>query len=354
MRLRGSSIALIVMAACALLLMTYSLQLHYDYNILSSQYAGLQKSYNALSLDYARLRNDYNVLSSRFSDLQASYERLSGQYSSLERSYNALSNEYSSLKTKYMNLESKYSQLASECIQLNDTITYMIHTMNSYGLAKEAMPRVLSSYAVSATSSAVYDAGVSKSDFWGSIQKIYEYIRPPNVDYAQDIEVPIWYVGETIRLDDRTYIYSVQYYNRWDYIQTPELTLKIKKGDCDDQAVLAYAMIKYYMRSVYGTDYALYMAYVAFSGGGAHMAVVMPVQGGNICIIDPAGHYLTSTWYGRITSRPALEELQRYSNHWASQGVGSIKYMELWSIGLDGSPSVVAKGTIEEVAWALS
>jgi hypothetical protein len=28
--------------------------------------------------------------------------------------------------------------------------------------------------------------------------------------------------------------------------------------------------------------------------------------------------------------------------------------MELWSIGLDGSPYVVAKGTIEGVAWALS
>jgi hypothetical protein len=211
--------------------------------------------------------------------------------------------------------------------------------MNSYGLAKEAMPRVLNSYAVSATSSAVYDAGASKSDLWGSIEKIYSYIAS-SIKYVQDIEMPIWYVSETIKLNDRIYIYSVKYYNRWDYIQTPELTLKIRQGDCDDQAVLAYAMIKYYMRSVYGTDYALYMAYVAFSGGGAHMAVVMPVQGGNICIIDPAGHYLTSTWYGRITSRPALEELQRYSNHWASEG--GIRYMELWSIGLVGINDVFA------------
>jgi hypothetical protein len=112
-------------------------------------------------------------------------------------------------------------------------------------------------------------------------------------------------------------------------------------------------MIKYYMREVYGADHALYLVFMELSSGSWHMAALMPVQGGKVCIVDPAGHYLTPQ-YGRITSRPALEELQRYSSYWASHGFGGIKYMELWNIGLDGSPSLVAKGTIEGVAQSLS
>jgi len=41
---------------------------------------------------------------------------------------------------------------------------------------------------------------------------------------------------------------------------------------------LIYAMIKYYMREVYGVEYALYLAYVELGSGSGHMATLMPVQ----------------------------------------------------------------------------
>ncbi len=362
--LRRSSAALIAIMACTILLVAHYLQLRYDYEALSSRYMGLQRSYEALSLDYSRLKEGYETLSSRLSDLRAEYEMLSGrysllqesysklrdQYSYLERSYEALNNEYSSLKSRYAILEARCDRLASQCARLNETIAYMIRTANSYIVAREAMPRVLNSDAVRATAPAVLSAGVSKLDFWSSLQKIYDYVVS-NIKYVHDVEMPLWYVSEVVTIEGRTYIHDVRYYNAWNYVQTPELTLRIGQGDCDDQAVLAYAMIKHYMREVYGAEYALYLACVEFPSGSTHMAVLMPVQGGRVCIIDPAGRYLTSQ-YGRITSRPALEELQRYSSHWTSEG--GIRYVELWNVKLDGSPSLVAKGTIEEVARALS
>jgi hypothetical protein len=331
-----SSVALIIVVICAALLAVQNIQLQQDYSTLSLQYADLQKNYTALSSEYA--------------GLQESYYKLESQYSSLERSYSSLSGEYQSLMSRYTNLSSEYNSLISGYTQLNGTVAYMIHTMNAYSLVKQAVPRVLNSDAVGATAPAVSSAGVSKSDYWGSIQKIYEYVTS-NIKYANDIEMPLWYVSSTTTLNGQDYICKAEYFEYQNYVQTPELTLNIRQGDCDDQAVLAYAMIKQYMRGVYGTDYAFYLAYVLFSGGGAHMAVVMPVQGGNICIVDPAGRYLTSTWYGKITSKPALQELQAYSNYWTSEG--RIKYMELWSVTPDGSPSVVAEGTLEEVARAL-
>jgi len=385
MKLSRSSVALMVMAACTALLVAHALQLHYDFYSLSSRYAELRRDYDALSSNYSRLRGDYEALSSRFSDLQASYQRLSYQYSLLQEDYSELKDRYSSLKRdhellldlhaklkdKYSRLESNYNALSSECdslksrcatleekcrqlaglcARLNETLTYVISVSNSYALAKEALPRVLNSDAVKATAPAVLSAGVSRSDFWGSMQRVYDYVVS-NVDYAYDVEVPLWCVSELVAIDGQAYVYSVRYYNVWNYVQAPELTLRIRQGDCEDQAILVYAMAKYYMREVYGVDYALYLMCVEFYSGSAHMAVLMPVQGGRVCIIDPAGRYLTSQ-YGRITSRPALEELQRYSNYWAGQG--GVKYVELWDVKLDGSFFVVAKGTVEEVAQALS
>jgi len=356
-KLTRASAALMVTAACVALLAAHALQLHHDYDFLSSRYAELQRSYEGLSLNYSRLEGDYEALSSRFSDLRAEHERLSDQYSLLRDSYSKLEEQYSSLKRGYDALMSRYSSLRSDyesllelSAKLNETITYVIRKANSYALLRDAMPRVLNSEAVRAAAPAVSDAGVSKSDLWGSIQRMYDYVAS-NVRYAYDVDVPVWYVSSTVTLGDRAYVYEVRCVECQNYVQSPELTLRIRQGDCEDQAVLIYAMIKYYMREVYGAEYALYLAYVEFGSGSGHMAALMPVQGGRVCIIDPAGRYLTSQ-YGRITSRPALEELQKYSSHWASEG--GIKYVELWNVKLDGSPSVVAKGSVEEVARALS
>ena len=352
MRLTRASVASIVMLVCMTFLVAHIFQLHRDYE--------------ALSLDYSKLRDDYEALSSRFSNLSAEYERLSSQhsllredysklrdeYSSLEKRYSSLVNEYSSLLSRYADLESRCNLLVDACSKLNETVAYVIRVVNSFGLLRDAMPRVLNSDAVRATISAVLGAGVSISDFWGSMQRIYNYVVS-NVKYVHDVEMPVWYVSSTIRLNGQTYVHEVRYHNVWSYVQNPELTLRIGQGDCEDQAILVYAMAKCYMREVCGVDYALYLMYVEFHGGGAHMAVLLPVQGGRVCIMDPAGRYLTSE-YGRIASRPALEELQRYSNYWYWARVGGIKYLELWDVGPEGSVSVVAKGTIEEVARALS
>ncbi|MEM2970261.1 MAG: hypothetical protein QXR63_04930 [Candidatus Bathyarchaeia archaeon] len=63
-------------------------------------------------------------------------------------------------------------------------------------------------------------------------------------------------------------------------------------------------MIRYYMKYVYGTEYNLYLAHIEFSDDAEHLAVILLVQGGKVCVIDPAGNYLMSPWY-TIDSKPA-------------------------------------------------
>lgn len=106
-------------------------------------------------------------------------------------------------------------------------------------------------------------------------------------------------------------------------------------------------MIQYYRKYIYGTEYLLYLARIEFSDGKAHASVFLPVQGGQLCIIDPTGMYLTSNTQGSITSKMASTELQQYSDYRSSP----ITNIFLYDISIiAGSYTVVASGTCEEIA----
>jgi hypothetical protein len=156
-----------------------------------------------------------------------------------------------------------------------------------------------------------------------------------------------------VNIDGFDYIISFETSTVRNYVQTPRLTLEIKQGDCEDQAILTYAMIEYYMKHIIGTECNLYIACMDFSDSSVHVAVFLPVQGGNVCIIDPAGSYLTKE-SGEIASEPAQQELQAYSNYWPSSHV-SISHIKLYDVSvIDGSYKVVAEGDLNQITAFLS
>ena len=248
---------------------------------------------------YRDLYNNYQTLFSKYNELNKKYDNLYIDYQNLLSDYNKLNSEYSELSSNYKKIKERYKNLSYDVVRFYDFLY-------SYVNLPESFKRVLNENAINKTSKAVIEAGVVPFDLWYSIQKIYEYITN-NIQYAKDIEMPYisgyWYV--TYEKEN----YTLNFYNEvrtiGEYIQSPELTLKIKQGDCEDQAILAYAMIKYYMKYVNGIDYDLYLAEIEFSNS-SHVSVILPVEGRKICIIDPAGHYLTNS-FGRITSKEAFQ-----------------------------------------------
>lgn len=249
---------------------------------------------------------------------------------------------YSSLHSKYQALQDAYSHLSNDVSSLNDFL-------RSIAFIPDAFKRTLNNAAIREIAEAVNSAGVSRTDHWSSYQRIYNWITS-NIKYVCDVETPYLNVLWSALLDGKhSYVTDFNISMFKNYVQTPKLTLEIKQGDCDDQAILAYAMIKYYMKYVSDVEYALYIASITFNSGSAHLAVFLPVHNGQLCIIDPAGNYLTSTWWGSITSNPATSELQSYSNHWSSQG--GINKMVLYNVNVaDGSYTVIAEGNISQIA----
>jgi hypothetical protein len=323
-----------------------------------------QPQVSKLQAELTTSRTDLSAIQANYTLLLSMYNQLLVNYSKSKADYTALGLNYSALSSDYMLLNSSYSQLGDEYQQLNQSDTLMMQNYRdlssdvtqlqellysySFSNVSKAFSRVLNEGAVNETASTVLSVTGYSHDLWSSIEKIYDYITS-NIAYVHDIDMPYISTDSYIDFQGFRYLTGFLVDTVENYYQTPGFTLEIKQGDCDDQAILAYAMIKYYMKYIYGTEYDLYTTYIAFSGGSAHLAVILPVQGGELCIIDPAGNYLTSSG-GHIASKAAAVELQAYSDYWSSQ-TGPISYMELYRVAVtDGSYTLVARGTVAQVA----
>ncbi|MDI9608716.1 MAG: transglutaminase-like domain-containing protein [Candidatus Verstraetearchaeota archaeon] len=297
-------------------------------------------------------------LQSQLSEAWSESSSLRAENLALSANLSLLSSDYSSLQSSYNALQSRYSSALSEYAELSRSVEATMDYILSYASLTEAFPRTINDKEVKATASAVSSAGVTASNTWASYERIYNYIKS-RITYVNDVEVPYISRIQYVSLPDAggrswsQYAESVSTGTWRNYVQSPSQTLKLEQGDCEDQAILAYAMLKYYMKYVYGTEYSLYLAYIEFnSADSAHLAVFIPVQGGNLCVLDPAGSYLTRSW-GSIASKPAAQELSSYSAWWSDEG--GIAKITLYSVSATtGSYYVAAEGTLSQVAAHLS
>ena len=308
-------------------------------------YVTLQSQITPLTTDKANLQVQVNTLTTEKTNIQSQLNSLNNTYQSYESTHTHTNSEYNQLNTNYLDIASYYGSLS-------DNVTELYDLLYSYSVIPNAFNRTLNNDEVQKTSSSVLSAGVFSTDLWPSFQKIYDY-TVSNIEYVQDIDMPYPSTYWQINIDGFDYVTNFTITTYRNYVQTPILTLNLTQGDCDDQAILAYAMTKYYMKYIYLTEYPLYITHIEFSSGMAHLAVMLPVEGGKLCILDTAGNYLTST-SGFITSKEALSELQAYSNYWSTD-YGSITYMELYNVSItDGSHTLVAKGDLNQIAGFLS
>jgi archaellum component FlaC len=337
-------------------------QLDSNYTQLSDDHDVIQASLEQLSSNYTEAKSRLSDLTAQLLKLDADYKALNDSYSAIDVPYDEIVSKYAKLVSEYQRLNSSYAQLRAVIDQngqmsesmlqyytsLSGNVSSLYELLYSYSDVQSSFQRVLNNDAITRIADTVKGVTGSSKDSWSSYQKIYDHIVS-DIRYVDDIDMPYisdyWYTDQA----GYDYITSFSLDTIRNYVQTPALTVEIGQGDCEDQAVLAYAMIQYYRNHVLGAFYRLYLAEISFSDGSDHMAVIMPVSGGKICVIDPAGNYLTTT-SGTIDSKAALAELQEYSDYW-SDDVGTITYMKLYSVDVsDGSYEIAAEGTMNQVA----
>ncbi len=285
-----------------------------------------------LSYNYSLLKSKYSSLQSKYSELRKKYYNVLDQYSVLQRDYRVKERA----EQKALNLLSVLSR----------RITVLYNESISYTRVPYAFKRVLNYYEIYLIRDKVFQAVKHRDSLWLAIQDIYDWIVA-NIQYVHDTPHLMVSINYTV-LDGKLVVTDLRYEWVRNYIQAPRETIELRQGDCDDMAVLAYAMIKYYMVGIQLHDQPLYIAKIIMNSGYAHMAVFLPVGNGSLTIIDPAGHYLT-VYISLMDARPALEELMTYSNYWGNYG--GISRIYLYEINVaDGSYRLAAFGDVYMVA----
>lgn len=287
-------------------------------------------------------------ISYQINELTAKVVELESQYEPLLNEYSLITSQYSVLQSEYDFLAYHYNLATSHLSELSNDVDILNEVLNSYCKIPEAFKYVLNEEEVNKIGSTVSSITEDSQETLDACDEVYKYITD-NIDYVHDIEFPYVINYHRTSINGTEYITSFTMGSTTNYIQTPEFTLENEQGDCDDQTVLTYAMIKYYEREVHGIEHTLYIADIEFLRGSSHLAVFLPVQGGHLCILDPTGHFLTSQ-YGSITSKEAASELENYSDLWSSTE-GEITHIDLYDVSVvDGSHTIVASGTLRGIA----
>lgn len=141
--------------------------------------------------------------------------------------------------------------------------------------------------------------GGSSSDAneqWSGYDAMYDWVRT-NIKYSYDSRLPRLPVIPNAGL----------LYWQNDFWRMPSETLEDETGDCEDMAVLLASMIKDYTQSTYTCRVIIW-----HSQESGHAAVAIPVTGGSLAILDPAGNQTIGFGGHQSISATAIEWLGKW------------------------------------------
>ncbi len=319
-------------------------------NTLQSELKTEQANYDALLAEKTALYTNFENLQTVNQNLETSNHNLETSNQKLQNEKTALQASYNSLQSNYNNLQAEKNTVSNYLSNLSDDILAINDELNTLAFFEDSLKRTLNNAELDKIGSTVNSITTSSMDSWDGRDAIYNYIVN-NIEYNYDTEF-LYLSGLRSNIINGKNTYTSADITLFrNFIQTPEYTVTNQRGDCEDQAILEYAMIMYFYRHIYGTTYRTYLADISFASGPGHITVFVPVIDGRLCILDTAGHYRTSSW-GSTTSRDATTELNQYDDYWSSNGQPPITNIKLYridtttgkfTIDIDGSLSTVAQ-----------
>ena len=294
------------------------------YNVLETNHTNLETTFQELQTNYTNLQESYTDLQTQFNQLQANYSDLLVDYETLEQ-------QYDTLESSYANLENEYNAYVSAYQSLRDKVNQRL-----WFLAEVEIFITPQDSDVSAIVNSITGGWSDPSDFteyWDDLKDMYLWVRN-NIDYRYDGLSPM------LPYDPSG---SVNYYE--DMWQFPNETLSLRKGDCDDQAILLCSMIRYYCDMQYWVE-CIWIS----SSTSAHLAVQCPVAGDKLVIFDPAGNYYSHDFWGNIVFNDITTEISNWLDYWKPSMGNDVYVYRVFSHYIDETFT----STIEYKTWMYS
>ena len=171
------------------------------------------------------------------------------------------------------------------------------------------------------------------NEYWKDVKAMYDWIVN-NVEYRSDGLYPMLPYDPSGDLDF------------WDEMwQFPNETISLKKGDCEDMAILLCSMIRCYCDMKYWVE-----CIIIESSTSGHVAVQVPVSGYKLVILDPAGKYYSHDFWGNIAFNDITTEINNWLNYWKPQMGSDVYAARVFSDYIDKKFA----STNEYIAWMYS
>lgn len=296
--------------------------------LLMNNYIRLESEYRSLNTAFSRVSSELSSVQQSHILLLAKYDTLSIKYSSLEELYNGLEEDYVNLKNEYEDLSLKYEQLNSEHSHLIKDkedieawyLSLMKHINIRQGFGEEKTlfitpddPEVRS---VVLGVTGGWSNPSEWSEFWIDVEKLYNWVVN-NVAYSYDSPTPVLpNIMEEL-------------YWREECFRFPNETIRQRRGDCEDQAILLASMILSYSNERHSIWVIQWV-----SDEVGHAAVAIPVGNGRLTIFDPAGRFYTSDSLGRVNSKDVRTAVEEWLAYWKRQGYSNIRICAIFSKNL--------------------
>lgn len=335
------AITAIALAASLMVLSAGYLDLQSRYQTLSAIHAELDASHKSLLENYSKLADDYWELDRKFSSLSSEYQDLvkenriiAAENQELRSSYLKLNTSHVELIEAHRELQARYADLEDEYRALNQRFSEIESELETMSLrvllSGEVFKLVLSQPIDEKVSRLVrQELGLDPaSPPSAKAVRIFEWITL-NMQYVMDQRHPYYLRGMIDYLDE--------------YLKPANETLAVGGGDCEDLALLTYAML----RPVIGEGEEAYLI-VLENPWMRHVAVLYG-SGGLYSIIDPAGSYITDTMAVLEVTMLQIEsrELMKFhlvpiklspsiKSHFIKMGFMELKYID----SRDGSPKI--------------
>lgn len=290
----------------------------YFYTELESAYTTLQQKYVELSINYTQLEENYRTLTTEYETLTESYSQLQLDFNNLTEEHQTRMENYNQLQLLYQQLNTTYHNLKIEHEQHETTLEELNTTYHSYKAAYRQLVSAVNLHVVHPSENETLlitpeDPAVKNkveeitgglndptdwTEYWTEVKMMYDWVVD-NIEYRYDGLHPI--------LPEDPNQPVTQFDEMW---QFPNQTLDLRKGDCDDMAILLASMIYSYGNMEYWVEI------IAIT---QHTAVYIPVAEDKICILDPAGRYYTNTGYPfyEITNKGISEEVHDWLHYWS-------------------------------------
>jgi hypothetical protein len=275
-------------------------------NAWSELYQTQEERYKAI-LELSIAQAELEISEAELADAEEELATAREDLASTEDELASTRTEMAAMTTEMQEMEEEKEHMAAGYLELREQINLRLDqgTASQQYITPDDAVVIARAFAVAGN----YTQAQDVIEVWDDFQRLYNWVVD-NIRYSSNSYIPIMpaTIGGAISWQDECW-------------RTPVETLQQGTGDCEDMATLLASMILSYGSKNFSV-WAIAI-HDRQPGSSGHLAVVLPVEGNNLTILDPAGNYYTGYRTGRLRSYDVEIEIDDWLYHWSGELPGA-------------------------------